>query len=158
MKNAKIVSQIQQLDSLVEFLRKKQMDEFEAAQWAKYVCVLSSGLLENSIKSIFTDYATAISAKPIATFIESTIGKIRNPNTEVFISVASAFGNRLAQELKQELADNGYSDAIDSIIRNRHLIVHGKAKDCAVSLAMVLNYYQGAKNGLKLIEEKYSVA
>lgn len=156
MKNFKINSQILQIDSLLRVISSKEIDEFELSNWAKYICVLSSGLLENAIKWIFSEYAYSNTKKPIASFINVQLGRIRSPSCELFITIAAAFNQKAAEELKIELDSKGYGDAIDSIIRNRHLIVHGKARDCSVSFVQAKQYYENAKKGLDIIEEKFS--
>jgi len=154
MNSQPLSSQIDRLDHLVQNVKEKAADEYELSSWGKYICVLASGVLENAVKNLYSEYASRQASKPIASFIETHLGKIRSPNTDVFLVVATAFSGRLSMEIKKELEDKGYDEAIDSIIRNRHLIVHGKEKDCAISFVQAVQYYENAKKGLAIIETK----
>lgn len=138
MHNREIARQFQRLQDLV-----KKSDEATAgaielqAQWAKYLCILSAGLLENAIKEIYIEYAQNQVSKPIANFISSLLSPTRNPKSQKFLEIAAAFNPAWKVELENYLNDDGRGDAIDSIMNHRHLIAHGKSHNSNISLGRV---------------------
>jgi hypothetical protein len=56
------------------------------------------------------------------------------------LEIAGAFDDAWRTNLESFLADSGRKEAIDSIIANRHLIVHGK--DSGITLVRVKEYLQ----------------
>jgi hypothetical protein len=155
MQNREIAIQFQRLQDLI-----KKSDEATAgnielqAHWAKYLCVLSAGLLENAIKEIYMEYARKQVSRPIANFISSILSPIRNPKSQKFLEIATAFNPVWKDELENHLNNAGRGDAIDTIIGNRHLIAHGKGHNSNVSLVQIKEYVTKAEEVLGFIEEQ----
>jgi hypothetical protein len=155
MHNREIARQFQRLQYLITKSGEATAGNIELqADWAKYLCILSAGLLENAIKEIYIDYARNQVSKPIANFIGSILSPIRNPKSLKFLEIATAFNPIWKDELENHLRDNGRGDAIDTIMSNRHLIAHGKSHNSNVSLAQIKEYVTKAEQVLQFIEEQ----
>jgi len=122
------------------------------SHWAKYLCIIVAGLLENAIKAIYTDFVIQKAPRPIADYASSNLSKIQNPKSSKFIEVAKSFKLSWGDELKDFLEQEGRADAIDSIMQNRHQIAHGKSSD--ITIARLKEYLQKAKEVLDFIEEQ----
>ncbi len=153
MHNREIAKQLQRLHDLIKKSNEATAETIELqAHWAKYVCVIAAGLLENAIKEIYVEYAQNQVSRPIANFISASLSPIRSPKSERFIHFAAAFNPNWKDELKQHFVDNGGGDAIDTIIQQRHLIAHGKSANSSLSLAQIKEYVIKAEEALEFIE------
>ena len=57
MENQELSRQLQRLNYLFKQTNAATRDDFELrAHWAKYLCVLSAGFLENAISLIYGDF------------------------------------------------------------------------------------------------------
>ena len=129
MHNREITIQLQVLNSLITRTNEACGGNLELrAEWARYLCVLAAGLLENAIKEFYVDFANRKAAKPLANYVSSTISPIRSPKSLRFVEIAGAFDVTWKDELQNYDVSTGGLDAIDSIMLNRHLIAHGKSR------------------------------
>ncbi|WP_420406149.1 HEPN domain-containing protein [Nisaea sp.] len=125
------------------------------AHWAKYVCVLASGFLENAIKEIYSEYAKSSSSPATFGFVRSSLNKIQNPKKEKFIEISRAFNTDWGSELEDFLDESGRGDAINSIISNRHLIAHGR--DSQITLPRIKEYITKSASVIEFIENQCGV-
>jgi len=155
MHNREIARQLQRLHDLVQKSGEATAGAIELqSQWAKYICVLSAGLLENAIKEIYIEYAQNQVSRPIANFISTLLSPIRNPKSQRFLEIAAAFNPDWKDELESYLNDDGRGDAVDSIMNHRHLIAHGKSHNSNISLVQIKDYLAKAQQVLEFIEKQ----
>jgi len=136
------------LDKL--FGRVSTINDLEMqAQWARYLCVLVSSFIEGSIRAIVGDYAGARSSKNIANYIQKKLSRETNLNTSRIVGLLSQFDPDVGKEL--ERSTNGeLKYAIDSIVANRHNIVHGR--DVSVSYVRIYDWYKKAVKVIELVD------
>lgn len=103
------------------------------AHWAKYLCVLVAGFLENALREIFKDFVTRTSPAPVARFATRVLEKIQNPKSNRFVETAASFKDSWGVEMQTFIEQNNRKDAIDSVMVNRHLIAHGRTSGVTVS-------------------------
>jgi len=90
MQNRDISKQLQRLNYLIKKTDEACAGNLELqAEWAKYLCILSAGLLENALKAIYIEFARGTVSGPIANYVSSTISPIRNPKTQRFFRYSS---------------------------------------------------------------------
>jgi hypothetical protein len=155
MQNRELTKQLQTLNNLIKKTGEACGGNLELqAEWAKYICVLSAGFLENAIKEIYLDFANRKVSAPLAKYVSSTISPIRSPKSSRFLEIAGAFNSDWKDELENFGTLKGGLEAIDSIMGNRHLIAHGKSKDSKMSLANLKEYLAKSADVLELIEEQ----
>ncbi len=153
MKTFEINRQIQSLNQTIKEIDNLNKPDFELySHWAKYICILISGLLENSIKILYSDFSKRNAQEPVSKYIEIQLNKIKNPNSEVFLNVAGSFKEIWRTELENFITTSGQKEAIDAIIANRHNIVHGK--NSGITLARVKEYYTKTIAVLEFIEKQ----
>lgn len=155
MQNQEIAKQLQRLHNLIQKSNEVTDSNIELqAHWAKYLCILSAGLIENALKEIYMEFAQTKVSKPVANFVSSNLSPIRNPKTQKFLDIAAAFNPIWKDELESYVKDNGREEAIDSIMNHRHLIAHGKHHDSRISLADIKEYLAKSIEVVEFIEEQ----
>lgn len=151
MKSRVLVSQQQRLEWLMKQASVFQSDQLELqAHWARYLCVLAAGFLENALAEIYSTYAKSCASPSVSNFVESVLAKIQNPKANKFVDTARAFDPRWVDNLTTFLLNEGRKDAIDAVMSNRHLIAHGK--DSGISLARVKDYVKKSIEVIEFIE------
>ena len=155
MNNRNISRQIQRLRDLIKKTDEATAGNLELqAHWARYLCVLSSGLLENALVETYSSYVTSKAIPQIAGFASAALSIIQNPKTQKFLEVAGRFDANWRDELELFVAADGRKEAIDSIIANRHLIAHGV--DSGITLARLKEYLNRSIEVLEFIEVQCS--
>lgn len=151
MENRELSRQLQQIEYLFQRTSHASSYDIEIqAHWAKYLCILCAGFLENSISELYIEYVRGKAAPPIANYAISSLGKIHNPKTQKFLEVAATFDRKWESELRDFVDSNNRSEAIDSIMNNRHLIAHGKQS--GVTIAPLENWFGKALEVVEFIE------
>lgn len=152
MRNHNLRNQIERLQILIRRSREASGDDFWLlSHWAKYLCVLSSGFLENSIREIYGEFVDN-APQPIANYARRQLSNIRNPNEQKFFEIAQSFNPAWAEELREFTENGGRKDAIDSIISNRHRVAHGR--DTTITVARLQDYLDRAIEVIDFIEEQ----
>ncbi len=153
MNNQEISRQQHKITSLLARVNEACGDNIELrAEWAKYICICSAGLLENSIKLIYSEYARKKVTRPVANFVESKLSTIRNPKFEKFCETAAAFNESWVAEIVEYASTNGRGDAIDTIMGNRHLIAHGKGTHSNITIRQIQDYLKKSLEVLEFME------
>lgn len=155
MRNVRLVRQYQAIQSLIERTRVATSEDIELqSHWGKYLCVLSAGLLENSIRVVYSEFANNSSSPQVAKYAGTTLGNVYTPRASRFLEVAKSFSNEWGQSLEEYLdANNGERrNAIDSIMNNRHQIAHGR--DTSISVVRVKDYLNKAVEVIDFIESQ----
>lgn len=109
---------------------------------AKYLCVLTSGYLEESIRIIIEQYASQKASPEIVYYISNAIKGFTNLNSEKIESFLCTFNPKWGENFCNFLTDEERA-AIDSIRANRNRIAHGK--NVGVSYIIVKNWYKDVK-------------
>jgi RiboL-PSP-HEPN len=137
----------QRLDGL--FKRTGQIQDLELqAHWARYLCVLTSGLLEVSVRVLFGQYARQASAPSVAKFVEERLEDFQSAKMNNICTLTRQFNPAWADKLELDTAGE-LKDAVDSIVANRHQIAHGR--DVGISHAQMKVYYDRSVEVVELI-------
>ena len=92
MKLQTLSNQHQKLCWLFSEADKFDTDQIELrAHWARYLCILSSGFLENALKDVYACYARSCSSPAVSNYVESVLSRIHNPKANRFLETAKAF-------------------------------------------------------------------
>ena len=153
MNNQELSKQIQKLRALFDRTENASGGDIEIqSHWAKYLCVLSAGFLENALYEIYGDFCKRAASEHVANFANSSLSRIQNPKTNRFIEIASSFKKSWGEDLEAFSDEDGRKDAIDSIMTNRHLIAHGKISN--ISVAQLKEYLDKAIEIVDFIENQ----
>lgn len=153
VKSRPLISQKQRLDWLIGETAKFQGDQLELqAHWARYLCVLAAGFLENALSEVYSRYAKSCANPQVSNYVEAVLGRIQNPKSGKFLETARSFDRTWEDGLSNFIDSDGRKDAIDAIMANRHLIAHGK--DSGISLARVKEYLKKSIEVVEFIEDQ----
>ncbi len=135
------------------YIRTKDFEDDSEIQshWVKYLCILSSGHIENSIRHIYGQYAENKSHENIANYINSNLRKFQNPTTEKIVNLTSAFSKEWGDELNKFISEE-METSINSIVGLRNSIAHGQS--VTVTFSSMQRYWENTIKVLEFIEEQ----
>lgn len=139
------------LDGLFQKVSALSHDAEMQAHWARYLCVLVSGFLENAVREIFTRYAREKAMPYVANYVENQLDRFQNPNMQRIFEIAGAFNPQWREELQKKTAGE-LGDSVDSIVNLRHQIAHGGS--AGLSFVIMQTYYKNAKKVVEIINEQ----
>jgi hypothetical protein len=152
MRDPELRAYKQRLDGLFEMTRLLPEEQAQLrAHWARYLCVVTSGLLETAVRVLYVKHARARAHKSVADFVDSHLTQFSNAKMDAILAVARRFSPEWESELRAA-TEGELKDAVDSIVSNRHLIAHGR--NVGISCAVVERYYASAVKVIDLIEEQ----
>jgi hypothetical protein len=149
MKNVEAVRYKQRLDHLFKQVSALSDDIELQSHWAKYLCILVSGFIENSVRAIYTQYAREKAIPYVANYVTHKLKGFTNPNMEDILGLAGMFNPEWRTCLERN-TEGELKAAVDSIVANRNLIAHGT--DVGISFVTIRTYYQSAVKVIELIE------
>ncbi len=137
----RIVGARQRIDNLEARAKAEPVstDDELKAQMAQFLCVLSSGLIEEAVRLTLSSFATARSSPEVASYVTTHLAEFQNPKFEKIMVLLSSF-NPDWREHFEDLASTEVKDAIDSIVNNRHQIAHGR--QVGISIVTFSKYYR----------------
>src|SRR3972149_9586005 len=140
----------QKLDDL--FKKASELDDDEMkSHWSKYLCVLVSGFLENSLRTMLFHYTSSKSHPNVANYVSKQIKSITNLMQQKVKQLLGSF-NKDWQDLFEKSISGEQKDAVDSVVANRHQIVHGVS--VGITYSRVSEYYRHIKDVVKIIHDK----
>jgi hypothetical protein len=154
MKNKKVVSHKQRLDALFDKIKALDEDPELIAHWSRYMCVLVSGFVEASVRTIVADYVNSRSAPEVAQFAGQRLRNFVNAKTEKILDLVGEFGNEYRTRLEKVL-EGELKDAVDSVVNNRHLIAHGQ--DVGIGFGTITKYYERVVKAIEELEKEFDV-
>jgi hypothetical protein len=120
------------------------------AHWARYLCVLTSGFIEESVRILLSEYVQKRADATISRYVNAQLDGFQNPKAGRILDLLRAFDIAWAESAEQFLGDER-KDAIDSIVNNRHQIAHGR--NVGISYVTIRNYYEKAVESVDFIEQ-----
>lgn len=141
----------QRLDHLFKQIGGFSEDIEMQAHWAQYICVLVSGFLEISVRSIYSEYAYTKAEHKVANFVENELKSFQNPKMEKILELTRSFSPEWEKFLREK-TEGELKDAVDSIVANRNRIAHGE--DVGITYHRIKGYYQDAIKVIELIDNQ----
>lgn len=123
------------------FARASKLDPGEIelrADFARHLCVLVSGFIDQTIKNYTVEYVRKRSSETVTNHVSKSIINLTNLKAEKLIAHLLSFDPRWKSTLEDLIADERKA-AIDSVVALRHGIAHGKPGD--VTIARMKDYY-----------------
>jgi len=145
-----IDAQRKRLDALFDKATDLSGDPELLAHWAKYLCVLVCGFLENSVELCLSDYCQKRSDECINNFISSELRSFQNPKMAKILELFGTFSKTWEEDMRNS-SDGRISDAVNSIVANRHMIAHGGRSQ--ISMSAVKNYYADIVRAVELMQK-----
>jgi len=140
-------------EEIMEILKREKeskIPDYLKSSLAHYICILISSYLENSLRQIILDYAEKkCSDQSICKFVNSSLGRMRNPNYQNIKDLLEKFDLEIRLENRQR-------EAIKSVYTNRNGIVHSESPK-GLSLLIVKEYFETICTVVDAIDKIFSV-
>lgn len=142
---------IRRIDRLVEQYDELSPQGDVRAHWARYVCVIVSGLLETALEEMCSDYATTRGHLSLAHFVGKTVSWNNKADVEVICKTIGKFRGEWKTRAYALLTDEERA-AIDSVVTLRHGISHGRNNNVQWVL-LTSGYYPRIKQALQKLQD-----
>jgi len=147
---AQVQSEKQRLDDTFKRASGVKGDAELSSDFARHLCVLTSGFLEQAIIELPLEYVRLRSSAEIQRHVGQRLRRFTSPKTSKIIDLFGSFDPGWQLDLKAYLVDE-YKDAVDGVVSLRHLIAHGR--NTVVTMSSALSYYDRVKKVVDHIAE-----
>ena len=152
--NNELTKQYTKIQNLILKAKTFEPDDELKSHLAKYLCVLSSGFIENAIYHTFSDIAQKnCNSSVVLSYTKGQLYKLQNTNTEKIKEVTKSF-NPIWWEngLRDFLQQDNRSTAINYIFKDRHNIAHGR--DSEITIDKLEEYLTKTVEVIKYLENE----
>lgn len=150
MKARSIIAERDRVDALFKKTGAFSSDTELASHWARYLCVVVHGFIENCIREFFRLYAEKRAQPEILNYVVSGLyWDSQNPKFGNILDIAGKFDPSIRQEL--EKVDEEIKEAINSVVDNRHKIAHGES--VGLTYSRIDEYYDKVKKFAEALEK-----
>jgi hypothetical protein len=156
--NKELTKQYTKIQNLILKAKTFEPDDELRSHLAKYLCVLSSGFIENAIYQTFSDIAQKnCHPSVVLSYTKGQLYKLQNTNTEKIKEVTKSF-NPIWWEngLRDFLQQDNRSLAINYIFKDRHNIAHGR--DSEITIDKLEEYLTKTVEVIKYLEDELEKA
>jgi len=149
--NTELNRQYNRISDLITKAKEFEPDDVLRSHLTKYICVLCSGFIENSVYHTFSDLADS-SCPPsvVLTYTKSQLYKIQNANSEKIRALAKSFNPDWHDTIRDFLQEDNRGAAINYILKDRHNIAHGRNSD--ITILKLEDYLNKTVEVIKFIE------
>lgn len=151
--NSELNIQYNRIHQLMNKAKELEPDDELRSHLTKYICVLCSGFIENSVYHAFSDIAeNNCEQSVVLTYAKSQLYKIQNANSEKIRGLAKSFNPDWHDPLRDYLQEENRGAAINYILKDRHNIAHGRDSD--ITILKLENYLNKTVEVIKYIEDE----
>ncbi|SFN24937.1 HEPN domain-containing protein [Salegentibacter flavus] len=137
-----------QLDQLFSEVSQIEDGEINKAHLSRYLCVRTSGYLENVVRILIANFCDGSSPQPVKNYIGKRTKYITNLDFKRLKNLLSEFNSEWSNEFEEKVSDQQKS-SMNSVISNRNNIAHGN-QDSITYLDMA-RYYGDIKEVSKIL-------
>lgn len=120
------------------------------ADFARHLCVLVSGFMDQTIKNYTIEYVRKRSSGTVTNHVSKSIANLTNLKSEKLKNHLLSFDATWKTELDKIFSEERQA-AVDSVISIRHGIAHGKPGD--ITIARMKDYYKEVVKVMSEIHE-----
>lgn len=102
------------------------------AHWARYICVVMSGYIEDCVKELLRGYTNQRSPTIVFNYVSTQLKYFQNADTDSINRLISSFDKEWSTSFTSFLTEE-HKAAVNSVIGNRHRIAHGLDVDVTIS-------------------------
>ena len=139
---AEVNRQRQQLDATFKRATGLGPDPELLSDYARYLCVLVSGFLEQAVVELLIEYVRTHSDTHVQQHVEQRLRQLTNLKVQRLIDVFGSFDPDWRRDLEAFLVDE-YRDAVNGIVDLRNNIAHGRS--VGITMSRVQDYYVRVK-------------
>lgn len=143
--------QKQRVDNLFRLASECGANPELQAHYSRYLCVVCSGYVEESVRCIFKDYAAA-RAPQASGVVTRYLSRFQNPKASLIVDLARLFDSQWAATFETNI-DGEIADAINSVVNTRNQIAHGS--DVDISLLRMRDYYRAINRAIGMLDQHF---
>lgn len=151
MNNSEIHAQRQRIKYLFSCTRYFNDEPEMMSHWARYLCILASGYLENAINYYFSEFARTKSHEYVSNYVKDTLKDFMNPKMAKILALTESFSKEWKEKL-ESFVEGERKDAIDSIVANRNNIAHGR--QIGLTVTRMKRYFDKSQEVVDFIKER----
>lgn len=139
-----------QLDNLFKEVSLIPEGEITKAHLSRYLCVRTSGYLENVMRLLIANFCDGTSPKPVSNYITKRTKYITNLDFKRIINLLSEFNSEWSSEFKARITDQQIS-SMNSVVSNRNNIAHGN--NDSITFRDMTQYYNDIKEICEVLKK-----
>jgi len=147
--NPSVYTHRQKIDNLFKKVALFEEPDIQS-EWSKYLCILVSGFVEESLRVLLEKYCANKASPNIQKFVGKKIDNITNCKTNKIKTILDEFSSDWSNEFTNRISDQ-IKTAIDNVVENRNKIAHGRS--ISMSYHNISNYYSNVKKAVEILEE-----
>jgi hypothetical protein len=149
MNDVAVVRLKDRLDALFQKTTELPDSEEIRSHWARYLCVLVSGFIEESLLILLTNYTSRHADERLQDFIVHRLKRVQNAKHGVILDLLAQFDQ--SWKVSFEANTRGeLADAINSVVDVGHKIAHGKST--GISIATISEYWTRVVRAIEILE------
>lgn len=139
-----------QLDSLFNEVSLIQEGEINKAHLTRYLCIRTSGYLENVVRILIAHFCDGTSPQQINNYVVKRTKYITNLDFQRLTKLLSEFDPNWSKKFSDRITEQQKS-SINSVISNRNNIAHGNQD--SITFRDMTSYYKDVKDVCKILIE-----
>jgi len=139
---AQVRREKQRLDEVFARASGVRGDPELSSDFARHLCVLVSGFLEQAVIELLLEYVRLRSHESIQRHLGQRLRRFTTANAKNITELLGSFDLDWQSDLEGYLVDE-HKDAVNSVVNLRHTVAHGRF--AGVTLASVQRYYDRVK-------------
>jgi hypothetical protein len=138
------------IDTVINHADSLDPGDEAAAELAKYLCILGSGLVECTIRTAVRQLVKRTNpVKGVANAATAYAETVQNPQFDRVVAFATSLNPEIGKKIK--CLDEQHSGALNSLVKLRHQLAHGDNAS-NISMATVKGHLQNISPILRLLE------
>jgi hypothetical protein len=137
---AEVARRKQRLAALFKAINGADLNGELTSHYSRYLCILTSGFVEQSVKELVTEYCRNRSSEPIQRYVGTQLKKLRNIDSEKLKQLIESFSLEWWRELSDKYPDQ--LESIGSIATVRNNVSHGG--DTGITMSTMRQYFDDA--------------
>jgi hypothetical protein len=148
---AQVHSERQRLDETFKRAASVKDDLELSSDFARYLCVLVSGFLEQAVIELLVEFVGKRSADSIQRHLEPHLRRFTTAKSKNIIVLLGSFDLTWQKDLEDYHLVDERKDAVDSVVNLRQTISHGRST--GVTMVSVQRYYDRVKEVVEHIAD-----
>jgi hypothetical protein len=138
------------IENLLDRSAEAGVDDELRSSLARYACVLTSGYLEESVRTVLGRWCAGKSHAHISSYVMRQLEWFTNPKLGKIVDLLGHFSLTWREAFEADL-DNEEKDAIDSVVNNRHQIAHGR--NVGISPIVMRRYFRCCQSAMHKLDQ-----
>ena len=151
--NDDISGQVENILALIDRTKVATVESEELqSHWARYLCIIASGLVENAVRTSYMEFVKKTSSAEVSKYVSANFERMRNPSAVELKNIAGQFNDNWKEELTKYLNEDGRGDALSSLINQRNLIAHGRSSD--ITIRSLQEYFKKVQEIIVFVDDQ----